>query len=122
MKDQMAADRQRNWSEDGKTGRLFVLFVSLILSSYVRHVWKSTGLRKKFASSLEILDEMRPIRCIEHPKRARVITPFIGRQLEICEAFGFTPPENCGKDYKSRKVTEGRKRGRPHKPAVVSDL
>jgi len=60
MKDQMAADRQRNWSEDGKTGRLFVLFVSLILSSYVRHVWKSTGLRKKFASSLEILDEYAP--------------------------------------------------------------
>ena len=63
-----------------------------------------------------------PVRCIEHPKRARVITPFIGRQLEICEAFGFTPPENCGKDCKSRKVTEGRKRGRPRKPAVVSDL
>jgi hypothetical protein len=42
MKDQMVSDRQRNWSEEGKTGRLFILFVSLILSSYVRHIWKST--------------------------------------------------------------------------------
>jgi hypothetical protein len=33
MKNQMASDRQRNWSEEGKTGRLFILFVSLMLSS-----------------------------------------------------------------------------------------
>jgi hypothetical protein len=25
MKDQMVADRKRNWSEEGKTGRLFIL-------------------------------------------------------------------------------------------------
>ena len=122
MKDQMGADRQRNWSEEGKTGRLFVLFVSLILGSYVRHVWKTTALGKMFSSSLEILDEMRPIRCIEHPGRARVITPFLKRQLEICEAFGFTPPKNCDKIYKSRQVTSGKKRGRPRKQPVVSDL
>jgi hypothetical protein len=40
MKDQMVSDRQRNWSEEGKTGRLFILFVSLIISSWVRHIWK----------------------------------------------------------------------------------
>ena len=122
MKDQMGADRQRNWSGEGKTGRLFVLFVSLILGSYVRHVWKTTDLCRTFSSSLEILDEMRPIRCIEHPGRARVITPFLKRQLEICEAFGFTPPKNCDKVYKSRQVSSGKKRGRPRKQPVVSDL
>lgn len=122
MKDQMVADRQRNWSEEGKTGRLFVLFVSLILGSYVRHVWKTTKLHKEYSSSLEILDEMRPIRCIEQPHKARIITPFLKRQLEICEVFGFTPPRNCDKVYKSRKVTESKKRGRPRKEQVVSDL
>jgi hypothetical protein len=60
MKDQMLADRQRNWSEEGKTGRLFILFVSLVLSSYVRHIWKTTELKKMFYSSLDIVDEMRP--------------------------------------------------------------
>jgi len=122
MKDQMAADRQRNWSEEGKTGRLFILFVSLVLGSYVRHVWKHTSLNKDYSSSLEVLDEMRPIRCIEQPHKARIITPFLKRQLEICEAFGFTPPRNCDKVYKSRKVTETGKRGRPRKAKTVSDL
>ena len=121
MKDQMAADRQRNWSEEGKTGRLFILFVSLILSSYVRHIWKISGLNKLFASSLDVLDEMRPIRLIEHTNRAKVITPFVGAQLDICNEFGFDIPEGCAPMYVSRKKPE-RKRGRPPKKAVERDL
>ncbi len=96
MKSQMGFGRQRNWSEEGKTGRLLILFVGLIISSYVRHVWKTTGLRKKFASTQDILDEMRSVRCIEHNGRAKFITPFIGAQKDICEAFGFAVPEGCG--------------------------
>ena len=104
MKDQMVADRQRNWSEEGKTVRLFILFVSLILSSYVRHVWKSTKyLKDKFPSSLDILDEMRPIRMIEHTNRAKAITPFVGAQIDICDAFGFKIPDGCAPKYKSRQ-------------------
>lgn len=38
MKSQLGFDRQRNWSEEGKTDRLLILFVGLILSSYVRHI------------------------------------------------------------------------------------
>jgi hypothetical protein len=79
MKDQMSADRQRNWSEEGKTGRLLILFVSLILSSYVRHIWKSTKLRELFPSSLDVVDEMRSIRLIEHTNRAKSITPVCRR-------------------------------------------
>jgi hypothetical protein len=121
MKSQMAADRQRNWSEEGKTGRLFILFVSLILSSWVRHVWKSTELYEFFSSSLEILDEMRPIRLIEHTNRAKVITPFVGAQVDICEAFGFDIPEGCAPPYTSRQKPL-RKRGRPPKPKIDKGL
>ena len=117
MKEQMSADRQRNWSEEGKTGRLFILFVSLILSSYVRHIWKSTKLREKFPSSLDVVDEMRPIRLIEHTNRAKVVTPFVGAQIDICEAFGFDIPEGCAPAYMSRQKPP-RKRGRPPKRAV----
>ena len=116
MKDQMAADRQRCWSEEGWTGRQFILFVSLILGSQVRHVWR-TKLKDKFSSSLEILDEMRCIRCIEHPGHARKITPFVGAQLEICEAFGFEPSKGCDKIYTSIRKQE-RKPGRPRKKVV----
>ena len=114
MKDQLGADRQRNWSEEGKTGRLFILFVSMILSSYVRHIWKSTSLKSKFSSSLDMLDEMRSIRMIEYPDRSRKITPFVGAQLDICEAFGFDIPE--GSAPANRPASESkRKRGRPRK-------
>ena len=118
MKTQMGFGRQRNWSEEGKTGRLLILFVSLIISSYVRHIWKTTGLKKQFASTQDILDEMRSIRCIEHNGRAKFITPFVGDQKDICKAFGFDIPEGCGTEYKSRKVSPKR-RGRPAKEKTV---
>ena len=121
MKDQMTSDRQRNWSEEGKTGRLFILFVSLILSSYVRHIWKSTKLRKLFSTSLDVLDEMRSIRLIEHTNRAKSITPFVGAQVDICEEFGFEVPKGCAPAYVSRQKPK-RKRGRPPKRAVERDL
>ena len=82
MKSQLGFDRQRNWSEEGKTGRLLILFVGLILSSYVRHIWKSTDLHKSFTSTLEVLDEMRSIRCVEHTGKTKHITPFVGAQID----------------------------------------
>ena len=114
MKAQMATDRQRNWSEEGKTGRLLILFVPLIMSSYVRHVWKSTNLKDLFSSSLDIIDEMRPIRLIENTGEGNVITPFVGKQVNICEAFGFDIPEGCAPKNPTLQ-TPKRKRGRPPK-------
>jgi len=112
MKGQMVSDRQRTWSEEGKTGRLFILFVSMILGSVVQHTWRSTELHDLFPSSLDVLDGMRSIRCIEHTGRAKFITPFVGRQLDICEAFGFDVPLGCSPDYVSKKK-QPRKPGRP---------
>ena len=117
MKSQMVTDRQRNWSEEGKTGRLFILFVSLIISSYVRYVWKSTRLRELFSSSLDILDEMRSIRLVEGTEKGNVITPFVGKQVDICEAFGFDIPVGCAPKHPSQQNPK-RKRGRPPKKSV----
>ena len=84
----------------------------------MRHIWKTTGLKKQFASTQDILDEMRSIRCIEHNGRAKFITPFVGAQKDICKAFGFDIPEGCGTEYKSRKVSPKR-RGRPAEAKTV---
>ena len=65
-----------------------------------------------------MLDEMRPIRCIEHTGKMRTITPFVGAQVDICEAFGFNIPEGCAPKYRSRKV-EPKRRGRPRKKQTV---
>lgn len=121
MKSQMVCDRQRNWSEEGKTGRLFILYVSMIISSYLRHVWKTTELHKLFSSSLDVLDEMRPIRCIEHTNKAKFITPFVGKQVDICQAYGFDIPEGCEPTYVSRQKFS-HKRGHPAKPKTETNL
>lgn len=121
MKSQMNINRQRTWSEEGKSGRHFITFIALIISSYMRNIWKTTPLKDRFTSSLEVLDEMRSIRCIEHRGKAKFITPFIGGQIDICNAFGFKIPEGCEPTYMSKKKTE-KKRGRPRKTKDVINL
>jgi transposase len=117
MKGRLGFDKQQNWSEEGKTGRLLILFISLMLTSYIRHIWKTTELKNLFESSLDILDEMRPIRCVEHTNRVKVITPFVGAQVDICKAFDVEIPEGCAPNYVSKRKFK-RKRGRPRKPAT----
>ena len=115
MKGQLHFDMQQNSSEEGKTGRLFILFLSLILTSYIRYIWRVTELKTLFESSLDILDEMRPICCIEHTGKAKMITPFVGAQVNICEAFDVAIPEGCSPDYTSKRK-QPKRRGRPRKP------
>jgi transposase len=121
MKGRLGFDTQQNWSEEGKTGRLFILFVSLILTSYIRHIWKTTELKNFFESSLDILDEMRPIRCVEHTNRAKLITPFVGAQVDICKAFEVEIPEGCSPDYVSKRKFK-RKRGLARKTHTEHDI
>ena len=119
-KGSLGYDRQRCWSEDGKNGRLFITFVAMILNSYTKYIWK-TKLKKLFLSSTNaVLDEMRPIRIIEHTGHARKMTAFVGKQLDICKAFGFEVPDECSLVYKSKRAKTG-KRGRPRKVKVVSE-
>lgn len=117
MKGVMGADRQRNWSELGKEGRLLVLFVSQVIGCYIANIRK-TKLYKDYHSLQSVLDEMRPIRYIEHPNTKPAITPFVGDQVKICEAFGFEIPEGCAPEYVVRKTNKG-KRGRPRKNKLV---
>ena len=76
---------------------------------------ESTDLHKQFSSTLEVLDEMRSIRCVEHTGKAKHITPFVGVQIDIANAFGFKIPDGCFPKYTSRKK-DAPHRGRPAKP------
>lgn len=120
MKGPIGTDRQRCWSEDGKNGRMFINFVAMIIASNIKHIWKSTDLRKQFCSFTDIIDQMRPIRCIEHKGHARQITPFVGKQIDICKTFGFEIPEGCDAKYRPRK-TRDKKPGRPKKSKPIPE-
>ena len=116
QKGTLGEDRLRVCTESSKHGRMFICFVALILASYVRHMRDTKEeLRDAFPSTESILEEMRTIRCIEHDGHRKFITPFVGAQVTICDAFGFEIPEGCRPTYTSRKSTKG-KRGRPAKP------
>ena len=116
QKGTLGEDRLRVCTESSKHGRMFICFVALILASYVRHMRDTKEeLRDAFPSTESILEEMRTIRCIEHDGHRKFITPFVGAQVTICDAFGFEIPEGCRPTYTSRKSTQG-KRGRPAKP------
>ena len=109
-------DLLRVCTESSKHGRMFICFVALILASYIRHIRDTKPeLSKSFPSMSAILEEMQTIRCIEHDGRRKFITPFVGEQLLICDAFGFEVPEGCRPTYISKKSNKG-KRGRPPKP------
>lgn len=117
MKGVMGADRQRNWSELGKEGRLLILFVAQVIGCHIAYIRK-TKLSKDYHSLQSVLDEMRPIRYVEHPNTKPTITPFVGNQVKICEAFGFEIPDDCAPEYVVRKTNIG-KRGRPRKNKLV---
>ena len=117
MKGILGADRQRTSSELGKEGRLFILFVAQILGCYLAHIRK-VKLKDQFSSIQDILNEMRPIRYIEHPGTKAFITPFISGQVDICDAFGFEIPAGCAPEYVVRKTNKG-KPGRPRKNKLV---
>ena len=119
MKDQMDFHTQDCSSEDGKAGREFILFVGLILSSYVRNTWRhSAELREQFSTSLSVLDEMADIRWVRYDDGEEHITSFMQKQIDICKAYGITVPAEClpaaAKKAEERK-THPRKRGRKAK-------
>ena len=90
---------------------MFICFVALILASYVRHIRDTKeGLRDNFHSTESILEEMRTIRCIEHDGHRKFITPFVGDQITICDAFGFEIPEGCRPHLHVKEVNQGQAR------------
>ena len=130
MKDQMDFHTQDASSEDGKAGREFILFVGLILSSYVRNTWsRNLELRKKFKTTYEILDEMEKIRLSEYPDGTSKMSSFIGPQFDICKAYELDIPLEClsATDRKAEEQKQSpKKRGRkpkdtppPHKVIPV---
>ena len=115
MKDQLGFSVQRNSSEDGKNGRLFILFIGLILHSQIRRTW-SQKLKKEYPSSVDVLHEMLPIRYAEYPDGSSHVTGFTAPQVEICRAFDLPVPEECLSSTQKaviKREQSGRKRGRP---------
>lgn len=114
MKDQLGFNLQMNSSEDGKIGKLFILFIGLILRSAIRSTWKEK-LSKTYNSSVDILHEMNPIRLVKYDDGSEHVTAFTTSQMLISNAFNLPIPTGClscnQQVQDTMQVT--RKRGRP---------
>lgn len=123
MKGLVLDGRNRAWNELSHSGRRFVSFVSLSVISSVKGIWSDLGLEKTFPTVMQMIDEMKSIRCIEHTGKAKIITPFVGKQLLVCEAFGLEVPKGCSPDKAKNfdSSTGKKKRGRPPKHDPPND-
>ncbi len=109
MKGAMSDDCNPAWSEKGKEGRLFIHFIGLSVYSHIKHIWKQLALKDQFETVDAVIDEMKNIRCIEHSGKTKIITPFVGKQLKICEYYDLKPPAGCAPTVKGISSKTGRK-------------
>jgi transposase len=94
--------RFRTSTELTTDGRLFLQFISLILCTYIRRVMREKKLFATF-TMLGLFKELESIECTEEEGRARVISEFVGKQVDIFDAFGFDVPKDCRPSTKARK-------------------
>ena len=94
MKNQMHFRIQRCSTEDGKNGMSFILFVGLIPISKLRHVWRDS-MSDDYISTLDMLDEMEPIRYSEYTNGSTHMTGFTMKQVTISRACNVEPPFEC---------------------------
>lgn len=96
IKSEQQGRRLRTSTELSTDGRIFIQFLALTLNSAIYRVYQThTDLKKFFPTRKHMIEEMRSIRLIEHPKKARIITEFVGKQVDICDAFTFEIPKGC---------------------------
>ena len=69
-------------------------FVGLIPVTKLKEAW-STKLRGEYESTLEMIDDMEPIRFSEYTDGSVHMTTFTTKQVAVCEACGVEPPSEC---------------------------
>ena len=93
IKSEQEGRRFRTSTEASTDGRIFIQFVALILNCLIYRTYMSSDtLQKLFPSRRHMLDELRSIRLIRHPKRAKIITEIVGKQVDIFREFKLPVP------------------------------
>ena len=93
IKSEQDGRRLRTSKEESANGRLFIQFVALILNCIIYRKFSSNkNLQKLFPTRQHMLDELRSIRLICHPLKAKMITEIVGRQVDIFKEFKLDVP------------------------------
>ena len=93
VKSEQEGRRFRTSTEESTDGRLFIQFIALILNCVIyRKYLANENLQKLFPTRKHMLDELKSIRLIRHPKKAKLVTEIVGRQIEVFKAFKLPVP------------------------------
>ena len=93
VKSEQEGRRFRTSTEESTDGRLFIQFIALILNCAIyRKYLASENLQKLFPTRKHMLDELKSIRLIRHPKKAKLVTEIVGRQIEVFKEFKLPVP------------------------------
>ena len=90
IKNDLDMKRLRIHSDDAMQGRIFITFIALIISSYVRSIMKEADLYKKFTFS-SLVKELKKLKVIRLSNKKTLITELTHSQKIIYKAFGVMP-------------------------------
>ncbi len=82
MKNELSSNRLRVHSTDSMEGRLFVTFLSLILSSGIHNTMREKALNKKYTLE-EIMYELKKLKMIRLQNQRKVLTEITKTQKEL---------------------------------------
>ena len=93
IKSEQDGRRLRTSKEQTADGRLFIQFVALILNCMIyRRFLASKELQSFFPTRQHMLEDLRSIRLIRHPRKAKIITEIVGRQVDVFKEFRLPVP------------------------------
>lgn len=119
MKSWQQGRRLRASTESSVTGRLFILFVALILNSAL-HVEYSNSewLQENYLSPWDVLDALMSVRLHEYKGRTPKVSEFFGESLDIFDELEIDVPSGCSPKTRmkpKKPLTKSQKMGRKGK-------
>jgi len=82
MKNELSTNRLRVHSAESMEGRLFITFLTLILSSWIHKTMREKGLSKKYTIE-EVMYELKKLKMIELLNQRRVLTEITKTQKDL---------------------------------------
>ena len=82
MKNELSTNRLRVHSTESMEGRLFITFISLILSSWIHRIMREKNISKKYTLE-EIMYELKKLKVIQLQNQRKVLTEITKTQKEL---------------------------------------
>lgn len=91
IKDDLDLERLRIHSDEAMEGRVFIGFISLIITSYIRKIMDEQKIYRSYSLN-ELYSELKKLRLIQFSNGKQILTEFTSVHKEIFKAFGIEMP------------------------------